>query len=163
MKHLLSLICAMFFVVSVFSNTYASEKNTTTIEESLWLTDFNKAKQVSKDIGKPILIDFSGSDWCGWCVKLDKEIFSREIFKKYAKENLVLMMVDFPRNKKQSNEVKKQNKALLKKYSVRGFPTVFLVDSEGKVLARTGYRRGGAQKYVDHLKKILDPEYKNSR
>ena len=121
-----------------------------------WLTDFTKAKADAKMSKKMILADFSGSDWCGWCIKLDKEVFQKSIFKKFAKENLILLMVDFPRyEKNQSSAIKKQNIAMAEKYNVEVFPTVLILDFNGKVVAKTGYQRGGAQAYVDNLKKLM--------
>lgn len=121
-----------------------------------WETDFEKAKARAKTENKHILMDFSGSDWCGWCIRLDKEVFSQKAFQEYAEKNLVLVLVDFPRDKsKQSDELKKQNDALLKQFGVRGFPTVFILDSEGKALAKTGYQDGGAEAYVEHIKKLI--------
>jgi thioredoxin-related protein len=120
-----------------------------------WLTDFEAAKKEAKERNVPILADFSGSDWCGWCIKLDSEVFSTKEFKKYAKDNVVLLLVDFPSKKKQAEEVKKQNKDLSTTYGVRGFPTVLLLDATGKEVARTGYQCGGPAKYVAHLKKLL--------
>ena len=120
-----------------------------------WLTDFEAAKKLAAKTGAPILVDFSGSDWCGWCIKLDTEVFSRPAFKAYAKDNLVLFLADFPQKKKLSEAVRTQNEALMKAYKVRGFPTVLLVDAEGKVIARTGYQRGGAEKYVKHLEDLV--------
>ena len=64
--------------------------------ESGWLTDYQAAKKQAKEENKPILINFTGTDWCGWCIKIEKEIFSKEEFKTYAKENLILMEVVFP-------------------------------------------------------------------
>lgn len=121
-----------------------------------WLTDFTKAKADAKMGKKMILADFSGSDWCGWCIKLDKEVFAKSVFKKFAKKNLILLMVDFPRNKKkQSKYVQKQNAEMAKKYGVTGFPTVLLLDYNGKVIAKTGYRKGGPDGYIKHLKKLM--------
>jgi thioredoxin-related protein len=121
-----------------------------------WLTDYEKALKIAEKEDKTVLLDFSGSDWCGWCIKLDKEVFSKEAFKEYAGENLVTVLVDFPREKKQSDEVKKQNRELQKKFGIRGFPTVILLNSEGEKIAQTGYKRGGAEKYVEHLKKLIE-------
>lgn len=121
-----------------------------------WLTDFDKAKAEAKEKNRPILVDFTGSDWCGWCIKLNKEVFSKEAFKNYAKDNLVLLELDFPRKKKLSDELKKQNEKLSKKYKVKGFPTILLLDAEGKVLARTGYQKGGPDAYVTHLKSLQE-------
>ncbi|MCG2680193.1 MAG: thioredoxin family protein [Kiritimatiellae bacterium] len=120
-----------------------------------WLTDFEQAKKEATEKKLPILADFSGSDWCGWCIKLDKEVFSQPAFKAYAKNSLVLFIADFPRKKKQAAELKKQNKDLATTYAIRGYPTVLLLDAAGKELARTGYQEGGAEAYVEHLKKML--------
>ncbi len=124
--------------------------------ESGWLTDYQAAKKQAKEENKPILINFTGTDWCGWCIKIEKEIFSKEEFKTYAKENLILMEVDFPEKKKQNDEVKAQNKKLDKEFKIEGYPTIFLIDAEGKKLSEDiGYREGGPQAYVDHLKELL--------
>ncbi len=120
-----------------------------------WLTDFDAAKKEAETRKVPILVNFSGSDWCGWCIRLDEEVFAHDEFGTFAKENLVLFVADFPRSKEQADTLKKQNRQLQQQYKVQGFPTVLLVDAEGKVLARTGYQRGGAAGYVAHLKKLL--------
>lgn len=117
-----------------------------------WMTDMDAAMKLSAKTGKPILADFSGSDWCGWCVKLDREVFSQKVFKDFAKKNLILVLLDFPRRKPIAAKLKKQNAALAAKYGIRGYPTVLLLDSKGKVIVKTGYRRGGPQKYIDFLK-----------
>lgn len=123
--------------------------------ESAWLTDFKKAKREAARKDVPILANFSGSDWCGWCIKLDREVFEKEAFLEYAKKHLVLLHVDFPARKKQPEAVAEQNKALARKYGVRGYPTILLLDENGKALERTGYRRGGAEAYVKHIKGLL--------
>ena len=121
----------------------------------VWLTSLETAKTESATRKVPILVDFSGSDWCGWCIKLDKEVFSKPAFKDYAQDNLVLLLIDFPRRAAQSDEVKKANRTLAEQFQVEGFPSVLLLDAEGKVLARTGYQPGGAEAYVQHLKSLL--------
>jgi protein disulfide-isomerase len=124
--------------------------------ESGWLTDYEAAKKQAKEQNKPILINFTGTDWCGWCIRIEKEVFSKDEFKAYAKENLVLMEVDFPEKKKQTDEVKAQNKKLDKEFKIEGYPTIFLIDAEGEKLSEDiGYREGGAQAYVDHLEELL--------
>ena len=121
-----------------------------------WMTDFEKAKAKAKAENKHVLIDFSGSDWCGWCIKLDKEVFSQKPFQEYAKDNLVLMLADFPNDKsKLSEEVQKQNDQLKKEFSISGFPTVFLLSPDGKTVAKTGYQAGGPEKYVEHIKQLI--------
>ncbi len=137
----------MLATVAIAAGAFASEG---------WMTDFDKAKEKAKAENKHILIDFSGSDWCGWCIKLDKEVFSQKEFKEYAKDNLVLMLADFPRDKsKISDEVQKQNDKLSKEYGVRGFPTVFILSPDGKTVAKTGYQAGGAEAYVKHIKSLI--------
>ena len=120
-----------------------------------WLTDLAAAKKLAAEKNLPILVDFSGSDWCGWCIKLDKEVFSQEAFKAYAAENLVLLLLDFPRRKELPAEQRQQNNMLMKQYGVEGFPTVLLLDKDGKEIARTGYQEGGPEAYVKHLKELI--------
>ena len=137
-----------------------SADTTTAVKEEAvavtWLTDFEAARKLAEEKKLPILADFSGSDWCGWCIKLHNEVFSQNEFKKYAKDNFVLLLVDFPSRKEQSEAEKKKNQALAQKYGVQGFPTVLLLDAKGKVIGRTGYQRGGPSAYVDHLKKLAE-------
>ncbi len=120
-----------------------------------WLTDFEAAKAKAAASGKLILADFSGSDWCGWCIRLDNEVFSQDGFKQFAQEKLVLLMVDFPKGGNQSAELKKHNERLSEAFGVEGYPTVLLLDSAGKELARTGYQPGGADAYVKHLEQLM--------
>ena len=95
--------------------------------------DFTKAKKEAVEKKLPILAYFSGCDWCGWCIKLDKEVFSQKVFKAFAKDRVVLFLADFPRAKELAAEVKAQNEQLRKAYDVEGFPTVLLLDAGGKV------------------------------
>ncbi len=125
-----------------------------TAEEG-WLIDFEMVKKEAADRDVPILADFSGSDWCVWCIRLDNEVFSTPKFKIYAEENLVLFLADFPSRKSQSDAIKKQNKGLAKRYGVRGYPTVLLLDADGEVLARTGYQKGGPSAYIKHIEFLL--------
>ena len=120
-----------------------------------WMTDFEKAKAKAAERNVPILADFSGSDWCGWCIKLDKEVFSKEAFTAYAKDSLVLFLADFPMKKELPDAVKQQNETLSKRYGIEGYPTVLLLDKNGRELARTGYQKGGAKAYVEHLKELI--------
>ena len=121
-----------------------------------WETDFAKASAKAKAENKYMVLDFSGSDWCGWCVKLDQEVFSQKAFKEYAQENLVLVLLDFPRDKsKQSDALQKQNEKLKNKFGIRGYPTVYILDPEGKTVAKTGYKDGGPEAYVEHVKKLI--------
>lgn len=123
--------------------------------ELKWTTSMEAAKAEAVARKVPILVDFSGSDWCGWCIRLEKEVFSQPAFKEFAKGNLVLLLVDFPRRVQQTAEVKMANRKLAEEFGVEGFPTVLLLNAEGRELARTGYKAGGAAAYVEHLKSLL--------
>ena len=120
--------------------------------EPQWSTDLQAAQKLAEKEDKAILVNFSGSDWCGWCKKLDREVFRQEKFLKFAEEELVLVQVDFPRYKKLSPDLQKANEKLAQKYGVQGFPTVLILDAKDKVLLRTGFQPGGASSYIDHLK-----------
>ena len=120
-----------------------------------WETDFEVAKKRAKAEKKPMLLDFTGSDWCGWCIQLKKEVFSTPEFAKYAKDNLVLVEVDFPQTKKLPKEEAEQNEKLQQEYKIEGYPTIILLNADGKKVASTGYQKGGPQKYIEHLKGLL--------
>lgn len=127
----------------------------TDYEAGAWITDFNLAKSYAKELERPILINFTGSDWCRWCFKLRDEVFSQDAFTAYAKKDLVLLTLDFPQKKQLPKEEQAANEALAQHYGIEGFPTILLVDAEGIELARTGYQPGGAVAYVQHLTELL--------
>ena len=120
-----------------------------------WETDLGVAIKKAKQENKTVFVNFTGSDWCKWCMKLNDEVFSKSEFENFAKDNLVLVKVDFPQSLPQSNETKMYNNSLAQKFGVQGFPTIILLDSTGKVLLRTGYQPGGAANYVEHLKSYI--------
>lgn len=120
-----------------------------------WITDYQKALKLSAETGNPILANFTGSDWCIWCKRLSKEVFTEQAFIEYAKLNLILLKLDFPKYIQLPEAEKKQNDELLRKFGVQGFPTIVLMDKEGIEIARTGYQEGGAGLYVNHLKQLL--------
>ena len=123
--------------------------------EAEWLTDLPKAQAKAKAENKIVLMEFTGSDWCPPCMKMHNEVFTTPEFIAYAKANLVLVEVDFPRKKKQSAELKKANEALEKKYDVEGYPTVIVLDKEGKKASElVGYQPGGPKAFVATLEKI---------
>jgi len=117
-----------------------------------WKTDVSKAQEQAKKEKKLVLLDFTGSDWCGWCIKLDHDTFSKKEWADYAKTNLVLVQVDFPHEKEQSDEQKKANEALQKKYNVEGFPTIIVVKPDGTVVwTKEGYLSGGPKAMIDEI------------
>lgn len=123
--------------------------------ESGWLNDYKKAQQEATATNKFLLLDFTGSDWCGWCRKFDKEILSQPQFKDYAREKLVLVEVDFPRAKPQSVELKKQNLELAQQYQVQGFPTIVVLNGDGqKIWQYDGYFSGGPDAFIAQLEKL---------
>ena len=121
-----------------------------------WLDDFAAAKAAARKEGKPILANFTGSDWCPWCIKLENEILGQKAFLDYAGTNMVLFIADFPQRKNLPARVAKQNDGLQAKYKIEGLPTVLLLDAGGNVLGQTGYQPGGAELYVAGLKELLE-------
>jgi thioredoxin-related protein len=128
---------------------------TVTAGELEWQTDAAKAQAQAKAEGKLALLNFTGSDWCPWCIKLKKEVFSTSEFAEYAKKNLVLVEVDFPRKKKLSDAQKSTNRALEGKYGARGYPTIILLDGDGKKLAQLGYEDGVEDKQQSDPRKLV--------
>ena len=145
-RRLFFLVCSIFLLAMaqpVFS------------AEATWLESIDQAKEIAQQENKTIFINFSGSDWCHWCIKLDKDILSKQEFIDYADENLVLVKVDFPKRTRQSQEQQDHNEALARKYNVRGFPTVILLNAKGKQIGTTGYRQGTVADYIDHLQTLI--------
>ena len=127
-----------------------------TTDSEIWQMDYNAAVQQATAENKYILMDFSGSDWCGWCIKLDDDVFSKQEFVDYAQEHLVSVLVDFPRTTEQSPEQEQANKALAEKYKVEGFPTVLILNPKGELVARTGYIPGDANTYIEHIESLIE-------
>ena len=135
------IIVALLF----FAGSYAPEA-----QELVWETNVTKAMAISNETKKPLLLFFTGSDWCGWCIRLQKEVLKTPEFALWAKENVVLVELDFPRRAPQAPEIKKQNDELQMAFGIQGFPTIILANAttkEGKVnfegIGSTGYVSGG--------------------
>lgn len=123
-----------------------------------WQSDFEKAKQLATQENKPIILIFSGSDWCAPCMKLEKEIWQSEVFKNYSDKNYILYKADFPRKKKNQpvKEQAKANKALAEQYNKKGyFPLVVVLNKNAKVLGETGYKKMMPEVYIKHLDSFL--------
>ncbi len=119
----------------------------------IWSTDYSAALAQAAAEKKPILLEFTGSDWCPPCKIMTAQIFDTHEFTEFAKANLVAVKLDYPQSKPQSDELKAQNQELAQKFNVRGFPTVILLASDGKELARNvGLMRGGPQVLIDWIK-----------
>ncbi|HCX59151.1 MAG TPA: thioredoxin [Candidatus Cloacimonas sp.] len=119
-----------------------------------WIEDWDLALASAKAQNRPVLVNFTGSDWCIWCKRLSSEVFTQQAFKNYAEDTLVLLKLDFPQQIPQSDALKQQNESLMRQFGVRGFPTILLVDQEGKEIARTGYQPNGAEAFIEHLKEL---------
>jgi len=125
------------------------------VSELLWALDLPTALAQAKAENKIVLVDFTGSDWCMWCRKFDNDVLSQPEFASYAKTNLVMVMLDFPNAKPQSDAVKKANKNLKEKFKMNGFPTYVVLTPDGKEIGRqVGYLHGGPQAFIAELDKF---------
>jgi protein disulfide-isomerase len=149
------LVAAALLAVSCSQSSTAEEtKKDSASAKAGWLTNYTDAQQEAKSQHKLLLMDFTGSDWCGWCIMLEKEIFSKPEFKEYASKNLVLLELDFPRRKELPAAMAEQNQRLAVKYQIQGFPTIVVLDSDGKEVAQLGYMRGGPAAFIAQLEKL---------
>lgn len=124
-----------------------------------WLLQYEQALEKAREENKPILISFAGSDWCKPCIKLTREVFDTGEFVEYSSGNLILLLVDFPRLKKNrlSSQQANHNDRLAQKYNREGvFPLVVLINSDEKIIGETGYLGSGPESYVKHLKSLID-------
>lgn len=134
----------------LFAGSFATEA-----QELVWETNVTKAMAISTETKKPLLLFFTGSDWCGWCIRLQKEVLKTPEFAAWAKENVVLVELDYPRKAPQTEEIKKQNNELQMAFGIQGFPTIILANAttkEGKVnfegIGSTGYVAGGPSAWL---------------
>jgi len=140
MKKLLVAVLACFAITQVHA------------AHATWLTSLSQAQAQAKAENKLILMNFTGSDWCPWCIKLDKDTLDQQQFVDYANKNLVLVTVDFPQNKEQPADLKAANAALAKKYDVSGFPTLVVAKPDGTaVWTQVGYLEGGPEALISQL------------
>lgn len=117
-----------------------------------WLTNYDEALAKAKAENKLLMVEFHGSDWCPPCIKLNAEVLTTETFKAFAKEELVLLNVDFPRKTPLSDEQRSHNEALAQKFALQGVPMVVLLDAEGEVLDKmVGFPRGGLEGFMTFL------------
>lgn len=122
-----------------------------------WTTNYTQALERSKAEGKPVLLFFTGSDWCTWCTRLETEVFHTASFIDSVKDKYIFVELDFPQNTPISPELKAQNKKLQEKFAIKGYPTVIIVDGQGQKLAQTGYEAGGGKFYANHIDKLVQP------
>ena len=138
---------ALLLMVSLCTFPLFSEIN--------WQTNFEEALAQAKREDKPLLLNFTGSDWCAWCMKLEENIFSTPEFEDEVGDTFIFVNVDFPAKKPQSEDLMIQNHALKKKYNIQGFPTLLLLDNSQFEITYTGYREESPTLYGQHLKESL--------
>jgi thioredoxin-related protein len=139
----------LLFATIIFSVTLTAQE---------WQTDFETAKRISSEENHPIILVFQGSDWCAPCIKLDREIWSSDEFKTFAKDHFVMLQADFPRKKMNAlpDEQQQKNNQLAEKYNKQGyFPFVVVLDKEGKVLGEAGYEKTTPKAYIEKLESFV--------
>ena len=143
----LTILIATFASLTLWGDQESSRLN--------WTTNYEEAIEQSRSSSKPILLFFTGSDWCGWCHKLEKEVLNTPEFAQEAGNQFIFVTVDFPLYKPADSKTAEQNKRLQKKYDVKGFPTLVIIDKNEQTIGTTGYRPGGARAYADYLLKMV--------
>jgi thioredoxin-related protein len=123
-------------------------------EQLVWQTDYAAALNQAKAENRWVFLFFTGSDWCPWCMRLNKEILSTSEFVQYSKEKLILVEVDFPKKRAQSGSLKAQNAKLAKRYKIEIYPTVVVLDSAGKKIDQLGFQEGGPAPFISRLGKL---------
>lgn len=139
----------------VLSSMLLGCSKTASSDNLSWETNLETALKKAKAENKAVLVNFTGSDWCKWCIKLSDEVFSKSEFEDFAKENLILVKLDFPNSIKQTEETKKYNNQLAQKYGIEGFPSILILNSSGTLVLRTGYQPGGPVEYVKHIQEKI--------
>jgi len=146
MKHFTKLAAAFTLMASLAATSaWAGEG---------WMTNFEKAQEKAKTEDRLLLMDFTGKGWCGWCTKLTNEVFDKPAFKEFADKNLVLLELDFQQPGKLPKDLEAQNTKLMKKYGVKGFPTIIVLNPAGEKVGQLGYQPGGPEAFIAKLKEM---------
>ena len=131
-------------------------------QELTWHTDINKAIELSTKENKPLFLFFTGSDWCGWCIRLQNEVFKKPEFASWATKNVVLVELDFPRKTKLEATLQAQNNELQKMFNITGDPTVWFVKPQNtpnginlQQMGKMGYLAGGTQTWLMAADRII--------
>jgi thioredoxin-related protein len=163
MKRLLSLSAALIMTLSYQTTARAERPVTEGAKIGEWTMDFDAAKKLAKEKNLPILMNFTGSDWCGWCKLMDKNVFATESWKAYATQNVVAVYIDFPKDKTLVPEkFVDRNKEVSKKFKVRGYPTYILLASDGeKQIGQLGASRSATpESFIKDLQKQVNIQKK---
>lgn len=124
-------------------------------ENLKWHESYAEAQAEAAQTGRPILANFTGSDWCGWCIRLEDEVFATPQFSDWAKQNVVLLKLDYPRKTRPSPEIREQNSRLAKQYEIRGYPTILFLDADGNIISQYGYDSGGPEPWIGNANQML--------
>lgn len=149
MLRMIAVLCLMF-------SAFVGKTEAATTSKLNWMTNFDEAQNLAKKEKKPLLLFFTGSDWCGWCHKLENEALLTNEFYDAAGDKFIFVMVDFPLKTPLDAKTTAQNKELQKKYGVQGFPSVILLDENLQKIGQTGYQSGGGKSYAEHLKSKVE-------
>ena len=160
-KHLFGFV---FFAVAIIGFSVASESRgeqpNAIRPYAEWEVSYNKAVEQAKLTGRPIMLVFSGSDWCAWCQKLSQEVFTTHEFARWSTDNVIKVEVDFPMNHPLPEEVRVQNENLKNRFGgeVVAYPTVLFISADGAILGKTGYVAGGAKNWIEKAKDVVQPK-----
>lgn len=127
-----------------------------------WLEDFERAERIASELGRPMVLLFTGSDWSPNCIKLAQEVLATDAVKQFGADKAVLMKVDSPRKTPQGEELKKQNAAMTRRFGVSAYPTFMVISPDGKRLGQVGYVAGGAEPLIAKLQELLSKAAANA-
>lgn len=148
------------FTAGLMLATGAAAAVTEGVVPGEWTMDFDAAKKVAAEQKRPLLLDFSGSDWCGWCKLMEKNVFELPEWKAYAASNLVMVLIDFPQDKSLVPEkYAARNQALSEQYGIEGFPTFIVLDDDGTTVL--GRLQAGQEKTPASFKAELEALLRN--
>jgi protein disulfide-isomerase len=160
-KYLLGIFCVCVALgmvqVGHAADYYAPSDHgsVSTMNGIQWETNYQKAVRMAQEQNKPILLLFTGSDWCTWCIRLEKEVFASPSFVDRMKDKFIYVKLDYPNSSKPSADIVAQNKALKAKFKVQGFPSVVILNSREDKIGSLGYQAGGPVKYSQTLLDII--------
>ncbi len=146
-NHWLKIVSGIFLIMVIINPVFSEES----YPPEGWITDINKAITIAEDEDKRILMNFTGSDWCGWCIRLKDEVFISDSFRDYAEDNLVLLFLDFPGGIPLSKGQQRQNQLIAQNLGIRGYPTIMVFEADLTPRLQTGYIGASPDEYVEHL------------
>jgi protein disulfide-isomerase len=152
----ISVFALLVFSVTIFSSCDTPE--TPSAPKVVWVTSYSEGLALAKETGKPMLVDFTGKDWCGPCMDLKKNVFDTDTFKRWASKHVILVELDYPQKPKRTAD---ENISIARKHQIRGFPTVLFISPDEDVLGRTGYgQREDAISWIKRAKQFVEKEKK---